>query len=159
MKQDKRNLIIISKHRRWQRLWQFFFTGWGLVMIASLVVGALFTHQLLWSPISVINMTDIISNQFKMSGAVFNGIDANGEPFRIVAETGRQEYDKPDIIFLDNISGNTTQIQSGKKIVYRFSANMGEYNRTKKAVTLTGNVRIKSDNGDELQTKELVVKI
>lgn len=128
-------------------------------MIASLVVGALFTHQLLWSPISVINMTDIISNQFKMSGAVFNGIDANGEPFRIVAETGRQEYDKPDIIFLDNVSGNTTQIQNGKKNVYRFSANMGEYNRTKKTVTLTGNVRIKSDNGDELQTKELVVKI
>lgn len=159
MKPDKRNLIIISKHRRWQRLWQFFFTGWGLVMIASLVVGALFTHQLLWSPISVINMTDIISNQFKMSGAVFNGIDANGEPFRIVAETGRQEYDKPDIIFLDNVSGNTTQIQNGKKNVYRFSANMGEYNRTKKTVTLTGNVRIKSDNGDELQTKELVVKI
>ena len=159
MKQDKRNFIIISKHRRWQRLWQFFFTGWGLVMIAALVIGALFTRQLLWSPISVINMTDIISNQFKMSGAIFNGIDANGEPFRIVAETGRQEYDNPDIIFLDRVSGNTTQVQNGQKIIYKFSANTGEYNRVKKTVTLTGNVRIKSDDGNELQTKELVVRI
>lgn len=159
MKPDKRNFIIISKHRRWQRLWQFFFTGWGLVMVAALVVGALFTRQLLWSPISVINMTDIISNQFKMSNAKFNGIDANGEPFTIIAETGRQEYDNPDIIFLDHVSGNTTQIQNGKKIVYKFSANTGEYNRAKKTVTLTGNVRIKSNDGNELQTKELVVKI
>lgn len=159
MKQDKRNFIIISKHRRWQRLWQFFFTGWGLVMVAALVVGALFTRQLLWSPISVINMTDIISNQFKMSNAVFNGIDENGEPFTIIAETGRQEYDNPDIIFLDRVSGNTTKIQNGKKVVYKFSANMGEYNRAKKTVTLTGNVRIKSNDGNELQTKELVVKI
>ena len=128
-------------------------------MIAALVIGALFTRQLLWSPISVINMTDIISNQFKMSGAIFNGIDANGEPFRIVAETGRQEYDNPDIIFLDRVSGNTTQVQNGQKIIYKFSANTGEYNRVKKTVTLTGNVRIKSDDGNELQTKELVVRI
>lgn len=128
-------------------------------MVAALVVGALFTRQLLWSPISVINMTDIISNQFKMSNATFNGIDANGEPFTIIAETGRQEYDNPDIIFLDHVSGNTTQIQNGKKVVYKFSANTGEYNRAKKTVTLTGNVRIKSNDGNELQTKELVVKI
>jgi len=128
-------------------------------MIAALVAGALFSKQLWWSPISVINMTDIVSNQFKMSDAVFNGFDENGEPFRIVAETGRQEYDHPDIIFLDHVSGNTTQIQNGKKIKYKFSANTGEYNRTKKTVTLTGNVRIKSDDGNELQTKELVVKI
>jgi len=128
-------------------------------MVAALVTGALVSRQLLWSPISVINMTDIVSNQFKMSGATFNGIDKNGEPFRIVAETGRQEYDKPDIIFLDRVSGNTTQIQNGTKTVFRFSANMGEYNRVTKTVTLTGNVRIKSNDGNELQTKELVVKL
>ena len=159
MKKDKRNFIIFSKHRRWQRLWQFFFTGWGLVMVAALVAGALFTRQLLWSPISAINMTDVISNQFKMSGAVFQGTDSNGEPFKITAATGRQEYDNPDIIFLEKISGYTTQIQNGKKIVYNFSANAGEYNRTKKTIKMIGNVRIKSNDGNELQTKEVVVRI
>lgn len=159
MKKDKRNFIIISKHRRWQRLWQFFFTGWGLVMVAALVAGALFTRQLLWSPISAINMTDVISNQFKMSGASFQGIDSNGEPFQISAESGRQEYDNPDIIFLERVTGQTTQIQNGAKVTYKFSANGAEYNRKNKTVTLRGNVRIKSNNGDELQTKELVVRI
>ncbi|MBO7656705.1 MAG: LPS export ABC transporter periplasmic protein LptC [Alphaproteobacteria bacterium] len=159
MKKDKRNFIIFSKHRRWQRLWQFFFTGWGLVMVAALVAGALFTRQLLWSPISAINMTDVISNQFKMSGASFQGIDSNGEPFKISAEIGRQEYDNPDVIFLERVTGQTTQIQNGAKVTYKFSANGAEYNRINKTVTLRGNVRIKSNNGDELQTKELVVRI
>ena len=95
MKQDKRNFIIISKHKRWQRLWQFFFTGWGLIMVAALVAGALFTKQLLWSPVSAINMTDVVSNQFKMTNALFMGTDVHGEPFKIHAKTGRQEYTRP----------------------------------------------------------------
>ena len=159
MKKNKRSFIIIRKHRRWQRLWQFFFTGWGLVMVAALVAGALFTRQLLWSPISAINMTDVVSNQFKMSGASFQGTDSNGEPFKITAASGRQEYDKPDIIFLEKVSGFTTQIQNGKKTVYNFSAAAGEYNRVTKTIKMIGNVRIKSNDGNELQTNELVVKI
>ena len=90
MQQDKRNFIIFAKHRRWKRLWQFFFTGWGLVMVAALVAGALFTQQLLWTPITAINMQDIVANQFKMSGAVFAGTDKNGEPFKLRAKTARQ---------------------------------------------------------------------
>ena len=159
MNKNKRNFIIFSKHRRWQRLWQFFFTGWGLVMVAALVAGALFTRQLLWSPISAINMTDVTSNQFKMTGATFQGTDSNGEPIKIIAATGRQEYDKPGIIFLETVSGRTTQIQNGKRVIYDFSAHAADYNRTKKTVTLHGNVKIKSNDGNELQTNELVIRI
>jgi hypothetical protein len=159
MAKDKRNFLIISKHKRWQRLWQFFFTGWGLVMVAALVAGALFTKQLLWSPISSINMRDVISNQFKMSGASFTGIDKNGEPFKITAATGRQEYDKPDVIYLDTVAGYTTQQKNGKKTKITFSAARGEFNRAKKTIKLIHNVRIKSGNEQEVQTEELVVRI
>ena len=158
-RKDKRNFIIFYKHRRWQRLWQFFFTGWGLVMIASLVAGTLFTHQLLWSPITAINMTDIISNQFKMSGASFEGVDEHGEPFKIMAQTGRQEYEKPNIIYLDRVSGYKTQNTNGKNIVYNFSANSGEYDRTHKTITLSGHVRIKSSDGHETHANQLVIRI
>ena len=128
-------------------------------MVAALVAGALFTHQLLWSPISAINISDMTSNQFKMSGAMFYGTDSNGEPFKIIAATGRQEYDNPDIIFLDRVSGTTTQIQNGRKTVYNFSATSAEYNHVQKTVKMIGNVRIKSNDGKELQTKELVIRI
>lgn len=156
---DNRNFIIFMKHRRWKRLWQFFFTGWGLVMVAALIAGSLFTKQLLWTPITAINMTDIVSNQFKMSGASFAGTDANGEPFKLRAKTGRQEYDKPDIIFMEQVSGTVNRISGGQKITDNISAHSGRYNRKTKSITLLGNVRVDSSNGDKVLTDELVIKL
>lgn len=159
MQTSKRNFIIFSKHRRLKRLWQFFFTGWGLVMVAALVAGALFSHQLLWTPISAVNMTDIVTNQFKMTNASFAGIDKNGDPFKIYAASGRQEYDKPDIILLDNVSGTITRRNGNIKTTDNITAHTGLYNRTEKTITLRGNVTIDSSNGDKLSTQELVIRL
>ncbi|MBQ2005275.1 MAG: LPS export ABC transporter periplasmic protein LptC [Alphaproteobacteria bacterium] len=156
---SNRNFIIFTKHRRLKRLWQFFFTGWGLVMIVALIAGTLFSQQLLWTPISAINMTDIVSNQFKMSGASFAGTDQNGEPFKLRAATGRQEYDNPDTIFLTTVSGTTTRIQDGKKVIYDFTARNGEYNRKDKNIRLTGDVRVNISTGDKILTDEMVIKL
>ena len=156
---DSRTFIIFSKHRRLQRLWQFFFTGWGLVMVAALVAGGLFTHQLLWTPISAVNMKDIATNQFKMTYASFSGVDRDGNPFHIRAETARQEYDQPDIIYLDTIRGNITRKVDGKPERNDVSARMGQYNIRAKRVTLIGNVRMESTTGDKIITDEMVIKL
>ena len=128
-------------------------------MVAALVAGALFTKQILWTPISAINMTDIVSNQFKMSGASFVGTNKNGEPFKLRAQTGYQEYDNPDIIFMDTVSGTIRRTTNNTKITDNITANRGQYNRTKKTITLTGNVRVDSINGDRLRTDELVIRL
>jgi len=128
-------------------------------MVAALVAGALFTKQLLWTPISTINMTDIVSKQFKMSGASFVGIDRNGEPFKIRAKTGYQEYDNPDIIYLDTVSGRINRTSDGKKITDDISAKTGQYHRTNRTITLIGNVHVDSSNGDKIRTNELVIKL
>lgn len=159
MQKDKRNFIIFFKHRRLKRLWQFFFTGWGLVMLVALIAGSLFTRELLWTPISAINMTDIVTNQFKMSNASFAGTDQNGEPFRVHAKTGRQEYDNPNIIYMDSVSGNATRIQDGERVKYDFVANTGEYNRQKKNIRLIGDVHVYISNGDKIFTDEMVIKL
>ena len=128
-------------------------------MVAALVAGALFTKQILWTPISAINMTDIVSNQFKMSGASFVGTNKNGEPVKLRAQTGYQEYDNPDIIFMDTVSGTIRRTTNNTKITDNITANRGQYNRTKKTITLTGNVRVDSSNGDQLRTNELVIRL
>ena len=129
-------------------------------MIASLVAGALFTRQLLWTPISFINMTDVIQNQFKMSGASIVGTDTNGEPFEVTAASGRRTYDKPDTIILEKVSGYTTQKQNGIKDQITFSADGGEYNIKTKTLQLVGNVNIISKNdGHKIQTPELILRI
>lgn len=128
-------------------------------MVVALIATSLFTRELLWTPISAINMTDIVTNQFKMSNASFAGTDQNGEPFRLRAKSGRQEYDKPDIIFLDSVSGNAVRIQDGQRVKYDFVANTGEYNRTKKNIRLIGDVKIYISNGDKIFTDEMVIKL
>ncbi len=128
-------------------------------MVAALVAGALFTQQLLWTPISAVNMTDVISNQFKMSGASFAGTDKNGSPFRMRAATARQEYNNPDIIFMDIVSGTITRKSGGGTVTQDITARRGQYNRANKSIRLTGDVNINSSNGDRIITKELVIKL
>lgn len=128
-------------------------------MVAALVAGSLFTKQLLWTPISVINMTDIVTNQFKMSNASFVGTDKNGEPFKLRAQTGYQEYDKPDVVFMDAVSGTLSRASGGVRVIDNIVANKGQYNRKTKTISLTGNVRVDSSNGDKLRTDELVIKL
>lgn len=159
MKQNKRNFIIFSKHRRLTRLWQFFFTGWGLVMVVVLVAAPLLTKQILWTPITAINMRDIVTNQFKMTNASFSGIDKDGNPFKIYAVSGHQEYDKPDILFLEKPSGTVTRSTNKGKIVDNITANTGQFNHKENILTLIGNVRINSSDGNKIQTDKMVIRL
>lgn len=159
MKQDNRNFIIISKHRRLTRLWQFFFTGWGLVMVAVMVAAPLLTKQILWTPITAINMRDIVTNQFKMTNASFSGVDKDGNPFKIFAISGRQEYGKPDIVFLEKPSGTITRSTTSGKIVDKIDAKSGQFNHKENVLTLIGNVRINSSSGDKILTDKMVIRL
>jgi LPS export ABC transporter protein LptC len=159
MEQNRRNFIIITKHKRLTRLWQFFFTGWGLVMIAVLVAAPFFTKQILWTPITAINMRDVVSNQFKMTNASFVGTDKDNNPFKIHAVSGHQEYKKPDIVFLEQPSGTVTRNTDKGKITDKISAKSGQFNHKEKILTLTGNVRVNSSNGDKIQTEKLVIRL
>ena len=159
MKKNQRNFIIFSKHKRLTRLWQFFFTGWGLVMIAVLVAASLLTKQIIWTPISAINMHDVVTNQFKMTNASFVGTDKDGNPFKINAQSGRKEYNKPDIVFLEKPSGTVTRTTDNKKITDKISAKTGQFNLKTKELSLHGHVRVGSSNGDKILTEEMVVQL
>lgn len=159
MATDHRMFIIFTKHRRLQRLWQFFFTGWGLIMVAALVAGILFTHQLLWTPISAVNMHDIATNQFKMTGASFAGLDRDGNPFKLRAASARQEYNKPNVVFLDTVSGTITRPVDGKTETTNISAQTGQYSIPNRTIRLIGNVRATSTTNDTILTDELVIKL
>ena len=159
MKNSQRNFIIISKHKRLTRLWQFFFTGWGLVMVAVLAAAPFLTKQILWTPISAINMRDIVTNQIKMTNASFVGTDKDGNPFKINAQSGRKEYDKPDIIFLEKPFGTVTRTTNKTKTTDKISAQTGQFNLKTKELSLRGHVRVDSSSGDKILTEEMVVQL
>jgi len=159
MEWPNRNFLISSNYRRGQRLWQFIFTGWGLVLIATLIAGSMISKNLRWMPISGINLSDVMQNQFKMTNPSFSGIDKDGYPFTMHADIARQEYDYPDLVFLDNIRAKITRVSNGKNITDNIRAKTGKYDKLKKDVTLSGNVRVNSSNGDKIITEELVIKL
>lgn len=159
MKPDKRNFIIISKHRRLTRLWQFFFTGWGLVMVAVLVAAPFFTKQILWTPIKAINMANVVTNQFTMTNATFVGTDKDKNPYKIHAKSGHQKYNNQDVVFLEEPSGTITRTTPDGKITDKITAKRGTFNHKEKVLKLYGHVRVDSSNGDKMLTDELVVKL
>lgn len=159
VKSDSRNFIIISKHKRLTRLWQFFFTGWGLVMVAVLVAASLFTKQILWTPITAVDMKDMANNQFKMTNANFVGVDKDNNPFEIHAISGKKRYNKPDIIFLEKPSGKVQRKTDKGVVTDTFSAKQGNYNHKEKVLLLKGNVLIESDNGDKASGQEIEVQL
>ena len=159
MSGSSRNFLISSGHKRMQRLWQFVFAGWGLVLIAALIAGSMIGRNLRWMPISGINLSDVMKNQFKMENPSFSGMDKDGNPFSIKADSARQEYEVQDFVFLTGIRAKTTRIDKGQKITDNITAKTGKYNKAEKNVTLYGNVRVNSSNGDQLFAEELVIKL
>ena len=104
-------------------------------------------------------MRDIVTNQFKMTNASFAGTDKNGNPFKIHANSGRKEYKNPDIIYLDSPSGTTVRNTSNGKITDKISAKNGQFNLKSNTLTLHGNVRVDSSNGDKILTEEMVIEL
>ncbi len=159
MKKSNRSFMVLNQHTRWKRIWRFLFTGWGLIMIGALISGAIFTKQILWTPISVINMADVVSNQFKISDAHFSGTDQNGEPFELYAVWAKQEYNEPDIVQAYEINGTFIRIDNDKKITDKIKSDWAEYNKKTKKIKFYDNVNVKSDNGDTIITDELIIQM
>lgn len=128
-------------------------------MVAALVAGSLFTKQLLWTPISAINMKEIVTNQFKMSNAVFSGTDKNKEPFKINVQNAFQEYNTPNIVHMEKVSATIVRISNDEKITDKITADTGKYNKKTEIITLFNNVRVNSSNGDKILTNELVIRL
>jgi len=128
-------------------------------MVAALVAAPFWTKNLLWTPISSIDMKGIARNQFKMEKASFAGTDKNGNPFWMRAETATQEYDDQDKIFLNTVRAQTVRMAEVGKITDNISADKGVYDRTKRRVTLTGNVAVDSSNGDKIRTGEMGIQL
>ena len=97
-------------------------------MVAILVAAPFLTKQILWTPIRAVNMRDVVTNQFKMTNASFSGTDKDGNPFKIRAVSGHQEYGNPDIVFLEKPSGTITRKTSKGKTTDKISATSGQFN-------------------------------
>jgi lipopolysaccharide assembly outer membrane protein LptD (OstA) len=60
---------------------------------------------------------------------------------------------------MTQVSGTVNRTTNNTTVTDNIVADAGQYNRAAKTITLDGNVRIDSSNGDKIRTKELVIKL
>lgn len=154
-----RNIIIFNKYKRLARLWQFFFTSSGLIMVATIVAGIFFTKQLVWTPLSFVDLGEIMNNQLTITEASFAGLDKNKEPFNVKIAKAYKENNNSDVLFIENIEGNVVRFNKDKKINSKITALKGKYLIKEKKLIFFGDVNVISSNGDKLFTKELIIKL
>lgn len=128
-------------------------------MIATIVAGIFFTKQLIWTPISFVDIGEIMNNELTITEASFAGLDKNKEPFSVKIAKAYKEKDNSDILFIENIEGNVVRFDKDKKIENKIKASKGKYLIKEKKLIFLGDVSVVSSNGDKLFTKELIIKL
>ena len=128
-------------------------------MVATIVAGIFFTKQLVWTPLSFVDLGEIMNNQLTITEASFAGLDKNKEPFNVKISKAYKENNNSDILFIENIEGNVVRFNKDKKINSKITALKGKYLIKEKKLIFFGDVNVISSNGDKLFTKELIIKL
>lgn len=128
-------------------------------MVATIVAGIFFTKQLVWTPLSFVDLGEIMNNQLTITEASFAGLDKNKEPFNVKIAKAYKENNNSDILFIENIEGNVVRFNKDKKINSKITALKGKYLIKEKKLIFFGDVNVISSNGDKLFTKELIIKL
>ncbi len=128
-------------------------------MVATIVAGIFFTKQIVWTPLSFVDLGEIMNNQLTITEASFAGLDKNKEPFNVKIAKAYKENNNSDILFIENIEGNVVRFNKDKKINSKITALKGKYLIKEKKLIFFGDVNVISNNGDKLFTKELIIKL
>ena len=128
-------------------------------MVATIVAGIFFTKQLVWTPLSFVDLGEIMNNQLTITEASFAGLDKNKEPFNVKIAKAYKENNNSDVLFIENIEGNVVRFNKDKKINSKITALKGKYLIKEKKLIFFGDVNVISSNGDKLFTKELIIKL
>ena len=159
MKTSGRQFLISRGNFRLQRLWRFFFTGWGLIMLSALVAGAILQRSQLWTPITAIDMAGITRDMFKMNILEFNGTDSKDNPFTLRAQIAYQSYERPEDIIMEQVSAKIVREEGKKRITDNISARKGIFNREEKTMLLSGNVKVISSDGNQVFANEMMIRM
>ncbi len=155
-KSNNRQLIVTTRHKRTNRRLRYFFVMSGMLLLVALIVAPTLRRELLFTPIEIPRTNIAQPDQFRISDASFAGHDNNNNPFTMQAKTARQEFNDSDRIFVEQIHATMIQVDGIKNDI---RATHGVYTKSKNEIKLTGNVTVKSSDGNTLQTHELVILV
>ena len=159
MTPDKRQFLVSRRHRIISRLWQSFFAGWGLLLTIVLIASPFVVQNIAWSVLDAIDVDSLRQNNLNVNNLILNGVDKNGEPFEVSAASAVQKYSDRDTIYFTSPVADVARIMNGRIIRDNITADSGRFLKDQHKIILTGNVRVKSDDGSTASAKEMEIDL
>jgi LPS export ABC transporter protein LptC/lipopolysaccharide transport protein LptA len=98
-----------------------------------------------WSnPVARLPVPKVLPENLAMNNPRYRGFTKDGGSYLIEARTARQDFKTPGVVRMEKVSGDMTRAD---KSVTRLTANQGVFNSRREEASLTGNIRINSDDG------------
>jgi hypothetical protein len=151
--------LMSKRHIRRRRLWQSFFTGWGLFFTITLLSSPFIFKNITWAILDAIDISGIEQNNLSVTNLKLNGTDKNGDPFSIRATNALQKFSEPNATYLTNPVANTVRIKNGVKIRDKITAKRGKFLNDRQVMILSDNVRIKSSDGTSASANEIRINL
>jgi hypothetical protein len=150
----------MSKHHiRRGRIWQFFFTGWGLFCTIILLMSPFIFKNITWTILDSINMSSIEQNNLSITNLMLSGVNKDGDPFAIKASTALQKFDEPDATYFENPVATVVRVKNGAKVRDEITALRGKFLNDQQKIILSRNVRIKSSDGTTTTANEMEIDL
>ena len=98
---------------------------------------------------------DFLPENLTMNNPSYNGFGKDGSSYVLDAKTARQDFDKPNIVFLESITGTLLQPDKTKTVL---TAKSGKFNRKSNILDLFTSIDIASESGLKAKLKSATVK-
>jgi lipopolysaccharide export system protein LptC len=101
------------------------------------------------------DQVDVASERLRVGNAVYRGEDRRGQPFAIRAGSAVQHSSRVPVVELNQLSA-AIRLSDGEA---RIVAPQGRYDMAKETIAVEGPIRLRSDSGYSLDTRDVTVDL
>lgn len=142
------------RHTAWVKILRWALPATGAAMCAIYAV-ALFGSSGYSDPLSSVALPRITPKDLAMQNPNYDGVTDDGGTYRVAAARARQDFDRTDIIQLEEITGD---LVAKDKSVTKLTAVRGQFNHKQSLLQLEEKIEIRSDNGFTADLTSAVVR-
>ncbi|MGE5267800.1 MAG: LPS export ABC transporter periplasmic protein LptC, partial [Deltaproteobacteria bacterium] len=142
------------RHTAWVKILRWALPASGVAM-SALYASALIGSSDYSDPLSGVALPRITPKDLVMQNPNYDGVTADGGTYRVAAARARQDFNRTDIIELEEITGD---LVAKDKSTTKLTAVRGQFNHKESVLDLEDKIEIRSDNGFTADLTSAVVR-
>lgn len=131
------------RHTAWVKILRWALPAMGAAM-SAVYLGAFIGSSGYSDPLAGVALPRITPKDLAMQNPNYDGVTADGGTYRVAAARARQDFDRTDIIELEEITGD---LVATDKSATKLTAVRGQFNHKESLLELKDKIEVRSDNG------------